>query len=229
MTRAACIAILALASLALAVQPAPATDDPAPAPFAGDAFYLSKCVICNSLLGSKGDTFDLQEQRRTVRLCSAACVATFRNDPAESWRRLDRALIADQAPHYPLDASIVSNAPLTPDAIDVICGNRLFRVNTPAERNALLNDPQPYFVALDRAVIDAQRPSYGMPRKCPVQGDILDSDTPIDLVVANRMIRVCCADCARTVRAHPSQYLALVDYANRHLPPTPAPSPSPSP
>ncbi len=31
-----------------------------------------------------------------------------------------------------------------------------------------------------------QAPTYGTPDRCPVQGDILDSDEPIDFVVANR-------------------------------------------
>ncbi len=225
MIRTASIVLLAFAALAHARQPAPPPEGAAPTRFAGDAYYLSQCVICKSLLGSKGDTSEVHEQHRTVRLCSPVCAASFRNDTAEGWLRVDRALIADQTPHYPLRTSIVSNAPLTPQAIDVICENRLFRVNTPAERDAILRDPRAYFHALDRAVIEMQRPTYGMPTKCPVQGDILDGDTPIDLVVANRMIRVCCSDCARTVRAHPSQYLALVDYANRH----PAPSAPPRP
>lgn len=210
MTRRACMGWLALACSAFA-----------PSAPAQDAFYLSRCVMCPSSLGSKGDSVDFAIEGREIRLCSDACRALFERAPTEGWSRVDRAMMEDQRPHYPLRVSIISGEPLAEQPIDVIWGNRLFRVNTERERDELLRDPETSLRALDRAVIDAQRPTYGLPDKCPVQGDILESDTPIDIVVANRMIRVCCSDCVRTVRARPSQYLALVDYANRHpaLPP----------
>ena len=83
------------------------------------------------------------------------------------------------------------------------------------ERVEILADPARFVRLLNQAVITTQTPTYGMPDKCPVQGDILPSDDPIDIVVANRMIRVCCGRCARVVRARPYQYLGMVEYANR--------------
>jgi hypothetical protein len=125
-------------------------------------------------------------------------------------------MIADQRPYYPLATSVVSGRPLPPTALEFVWGNRLFRVADLSERSVIERDPGRFLRALDAAVIAAQRPTYGMPDKCPVQGEILASDTPIDIVIAHRMVRVCCMRCAAVVRNRPSQFLALVDYANRH-------------
>lgn len=124
-------------------------------------------------------------------------------------------MIADQVPHYPLTTSIVSGKALGPRCVDFIVGNRLFRVYDHGERERVEADPVRYIKSLDKAAIAAQTPTYGMPAKCPVQGDILESDTPIDLVVANRMVRVCCMQCLFVVKGKPSPYLSMVDYANR--------------
>jgi hypothetical protein len=91
----------------------------------------------------------------------------------------------------------------------------MFRARDRADRSRILADPARAIASLDRAVIAAQRPTYAMLDKCPVQGDILPNESRIDIVVANRMIRVCCARCVRVVRARPYQYLAMVDFANR--------------
>lgn len=184
----------------------------------GDAYYLSACAWCAGMLGAKGDTLDRVMQGRDVRFCSAPCAEAFERDPAEGFRRADDAMIADQVPRYPLATSIVSGRALPDRPADVIVGNRLFRLADRAEHAALARDPARYLRELDEAVLDAQRPAYPMPDKCPVQGDILAADTPIDFVVANRMVRVCCMRCARVVRSRPSQYLSMIDYANAHRP-----------
>lgn len=181
----------------------------------GDAYYLGVCAACDALLGTKGETITRIIDGRDLRFCCAACRERWTAAPVECAARLDRIMIADQLPHYPLKTSIVSGRPLGDRPIDVILGNRLFRLADESERAALASDLPRRLDALDRAVIAAQAPSYGMPTKCPVQGDILDSDTPIDIVVANRMIRVCCMRCVRMVRAHPSQYLPMIEFANR--------------
>ncbi len=181
----------------------------------GDAWYLPECARCGARLGARGETIDRVDHARDVRFCSAECAAIFDRDPATAWDRADRAMIADQAPHYPLGTSIVSGRPLGEEPLDFIIGNRHFRVTNAAERADVARDPARYLRAPDRAAIRAQAPGYAMPDKCPVQGDILASDTPIDLVVANRMVRVCCGRCARVVRLRPSQYLGMVDHANR--------------
>ncbi len=216
------IAALAAALLpSCAARPAPPASEHSLRAIEGDRYYLSTCALCDALLGTRGEVVDETTHARHLRFCNAACHDRFAHSPDESLARIDRVLIADQLPHYPLRVSIVSGEPLGDAPLDFIAGNRLFRVRSAGERSVVHADPEAYFDKLDRAVIAAQSGKYAMPDKCPVQGDILDSDTPIDIVIANRMIRLCCLRCVQVVRARPSQYLGMVDYANRAAAQTP--------
>ncbi len=181
-----------------------------------DAYYLSACAQCGGLLGAKGDSPEVVHHGRRFRVCSIVCAEAFNRAPQACCERVDAVMIADQRPHYPLTVSLVSGRPLGPHPVEFIWGNRLFRASEQAERDLILIDPVRYVTLLNRAVIAAQAPNYGMPNKCPVQGDILPNDEPIDIVVANRMVRVCCGRCARVVKARPYQYLGMVEYANKH-------------
>lgn len=181
-----------------------------------DSYYLGTCAVCGGMLGAKGESPELSHEGRSLRVCCDACAQAFNRAPAANIERIDAAMILDQRPHYPLTVSLVSGYPLGPSPKDFIWGNRLLRASDGAERGLILDDPVRYVRLLDLAVIAAQSPTYGMPDKCPVQGDILPTDEPFDIVVANRMIRVCCGRCARVLQARPYQYLGMVDYANRH-------------
>lgn len=192
----------------------PAREPAAAQAWAGDAYYLPSCPACGGMLGAKGETLDTTWRGRDLRFCGGPCRDRFMADPGQMLDALDRVIADDQRPWYPPGGSVVSGRALSP-GIDVVVGNRLFRLADESERQRLLADTGSYVGVLDAAVIRDQAPRYGMPDKCPVQGDILASDTPIDIVIANRMIRVCCQRCVRVVRSRPSQYLAMVEYANR--------------
>lgn len=179
-----------------------------------DGYYLSACAACGTLLGTRGEAIDVRHCGRELRLCSEACRQTFDRDPASVLERVDAVMTADQAPYYPLSISLVSGRPLGAKPYAFVWGNRLVRLAEQAERGTFEADPDKYLRALNRAAISAQSATYGMPDKCPVQGDILASDEPIDIVIAGRMIRVCCRRCVNVVRSRPYQYIAMVDYAN---------------
>jgi hypothetical protein len=181
----------------------------------GDRYYLGTCATCDSVLGSRGEAVERVIARRDLRFCRESCSEAFERNVDASVRRLDGVMADDQRPHYPITTCIVSGRSLGDAPVEVVLGNRLFRVHSARERAALLADPDRVLRELDEACLNAQSPTYAMPDKCPVQGDILDSDTPIDIVIANRMVRVCCMRCVRVVRARPSQYLAMIDYAHK--------------
>lgn len=180
-----------------------------------DQFPMSRCPLCDSYLGSRGEAVELVHAGRQIRLCCDYCRLAFERDPAKALARIDAVLIADQMPHYPLKTSVLDARALPERPIDFIWGNRLFRAVDAADRDRILADPVTAIRRLDQAAIEAQRPTYGMPDKCPVQGDILPNEARIDIVVANRMIRVCCGRCVKVVKARPYQYLAMVEFANR--------------
>lgn len=180
-----------------------------------DRYYLPTCPQCGGWLGASGASTDVIVGVREFRFCSAACTEYFQRDPETATTRVDRALIADQLPFYPLQTSITTGRPLPEAPIDFIWGNRLFRAADQADKDRILRDPLRALAALDRAVLDAQRATYPIPNACPVQGAILPNESRIDIVVANRMVRVCCMRCAKVVRSRPGQYLAMIDYAHR--------------
>ncbi|MBL9030569.1 MAG: hypothetical protein JNM80_02530 [Phycisphaerae bacterium] len=180
-----------------------------------NAYYLSTCALCNRPLGYIGPAIDHTHAGRPLRFCATSCVDRFLADPAAGLAHADAVMIADQRPHYPPGPSIVSGRALGPAPVEIIWNNRLVRLADDDDRRAFLADPDRHLRALDDAVLAAQAPTYGMPTRCPVQGDILDDDVPIDIVIASRMVRVCCQRCVRVVRARPYQYLAMVDYANK--------------
>lgn len=183
-----------------------------------DRYYLSTCARCETALGSRGEAVARIHDGRELRFCTEACAVEFDRVPTRVIEAVDARMAADQAPHYPLQTCVVSGTRLPSRPLDVLWGNRLFRVAGARERDRLLADPERYLAHLDEAVLAIQGPAYALARKCPVQGDILKGDPTIDIVVANRMIRVCCTRCARLVRARPYQYLSMVDYANKKAP-----------
>jgi len=63
----------------------------------------------------------------------------------------------------------------------------------------------------DEEIIAAQKPSYPL-KQCPVSNKPLD-DRALDVVVDARLVRVCSAECAKTVKADPAQVLAQIDAA----------------
>jgi len=208
------LAILPVALLLGACAATPSAE-PSASPPSGDGYYLPTCAACDTLLGTRGEALDVVHRGRALRFCTQACADRVRTDPDGVHAFADAKMRDDQRSHYPLDTSIVSGVSLGPAPIEVIVGNRLFRLASRDEVAPLLRDSKVVFERLDRAVCEAQSPRYAMQHKCPVQGDILPGDTMIDLVVANRMIRVCCRRCEVMVRARPYQYLGMIDYANR--------------
>lgn len=218
-----------LLSTALLCAAQPPTSVPATAPSAsqpaggdeqfaakrqGDPFYVTWCATCAKPRYRTGQSILFMHGDRELRFCCKECVETFDSDPAAAITALDRRLIEDQLPHYPLTSSIVSDKPLGEHPVEVIWNNRLFRLADEAERATLMNDPMRFQRLLDDEVIKAQDPIYG-PSKCPVQGEFFDESEIRRIVIGNRMIKLCCGNCVRVVRANPGQYLVMVDSSNR--------------
>lgn len=181
----------------------------------GDGYYLSACARCGRSLGMYGDVSQRCYEGREVVFCREQCRAEFEADQAHGFSRLDAVMIADQKPLYPTDRSIVSGAPLGTDAVDVMWTNRLVRLASPSERERLVADPSAVIAELDRAVIEFRVPRYTI-TKCLVQGVELTDENTADVVVANRLFRVCCLECARRIRALPRARIPAVDYAWAH-------------
>lgn len=219
MIRASLVSAIVVAFAALPVtltiaDPSIATTQPA------DRFYFDRCPECNRLFGTRGDPVQKWYDGRHIRFCHADCLTHFESDMKDGFRRLDAKQIQDQLPFYPLTTSLVSGVVLPEKPIDFIFRNRLIRVAGEAERVEVQNDPARYWSQLDEAIMVHQAPRYWI-TKCPEQGAQLDlpNDLQFTVVVAQRIIRVCCDDCHDRVKERPSQYLPLIDSALRNPPP----------
>lgn len=74
-------------------------------------------------------------------------------------------------------------------------------------------DPAKYLAIVDKAMIEQQRPYY-MTTKCVVSGESLieeGKDVGVDVLVANRLFRVCCKSCVKKVQKDPLRYRLILD------------------
>lgn len=207
--------VAALASAQAAVQPAtpdrsaqPPAKAEAPVPARiGDPYPFSTCPVSGGKLGSMGEPIIKLYEGREVRFCCKSCPPKFEKDLTKSLAALDDSIIKDQAPIYPLKTSIISGKGLPEKPIEVVYGNRLVRLGAESERADFLNDPKKHLTELDKAVVEAQRGDYPL-KECPVSGEELGSmGKPVDLVVAGRLLRLCCKSCVTDVLANPSKFV----------------------
>ncbi len=181
----------------------------------GDPYPLSTCPVSGGKLGSMGEPIVKMYDGREVRFCCDACPPKFEKDLDKSIAKLDRTIVKDQLPLYPLDTSVVSGKKLPEKPIDWVYNNRLVRLADDGEKAEFQKDPAKHLAALDKAVVEKQSKDYPL-TTCPVSKDKLgDMGAPKDLVMGGRLIRLCCAACEKDVRKDPAKFIAVIDEARK--------------
>lgn len=214
------VAAALLAAPALAQHEGHGDQPAAPAAAAekrvGDPYPLARCPISGKRLGEMGDPVVKLYNGREVRFCWSACPAKFEADLPAGLARLDEKITKDQAPLYPLRTSVVTGKPLPEEPHQFVYGNRLIRVGSEAERTSFRHHAKEYMAVLDKAVVAAQGKHYPL-KTCPVSGDEFGGamGEPVDLVVAGRLVRLCCDGCKEDVEKEPARFVALVDAARK--------------
>lgn len=175
---------------------------------AGDPYPLGKCALSGRSLGDSPVL--LVHEGREIKFCCNNCKGKFEGDPAAMTAKIDAAIAADQKDQYPLDTCVVEGSKLDDKATDFVYNNRLFRLCCADCAEKIKADPASYLAKLDAAVIEKQKPGYAS-TTCPVSGEKLGSmGDPVDLVVGNQLIELCCAGCKKKVNADPAKYIAQV-------------------
>lgn len=196
-------------------QPGAHAGQPGGAAPLGDPYPLGTCPITGKKLGSMGDPVVKAYDGREVRFCCSMCLPKFEKDQAKSIVKLDEAIVKDQTPYYPVTTSIVSTKELGAKPVDFVFNNRLVRLADEAEKAEFLKDPAKHLATLDKAVIAAQEKDYPL-QDCPVSKESLGSmGEARNLVIANRLIRLCCKDCEGDARANPAKFIAMIDEARK--------------
>ena len=75
-------------------------------------------------------------------------------------------------------------------------------------------DKVSFMKKLDEAIVETQLPLYPL-QTCIVSGEPLDGamGAPVNHIIGNRLIRLCCSSCKQDLAADPAQYIAKLDTA----------------
>ncbi|MHC4208870.1 MAG: hypothetical protein ACYTE6_01135 [Planctomycetota bacterium] len=182
---------------------------------AGDPYPLDTCPVSGQELGSMGNPIVMTHEGREVRLCCKGCIKTFEADAARYFDQIDEKIIERQLPYYPLKTCVVSAEPLGSmgEPVNYVHNNRLVRLCCKGCLPAIRNDPAAYLGILNGAVIAQQGARYPL-ATCVISKQKLGSmGEPIDYVVANRLVRFCCAGCTGTFNRAPAAHLATLEKA----------------
>jgi YHS domain-containing protein len=195
-------------------------DQPAQAPaWGGDPYTLATCAVSGESLGNS--PVARVHEGREFRFCCNNCAGRFEREPDGFIAAVDEKMIEDQKPHYPpLTACPVMPEEdleeLEKDEIEeVVYRNRFMRLCCTGCIRDLNKEGEAAraIAALDEAVIEAQRPDYPL-ETCVVGGGRLGSmGEPVEMVVANRLVRLCCAGCKGRFNEDPAGYLEKIDEA----------------
>lgn len=182
----------------------------------GDPYALDTCPITGKKLGSMGDPVVKLYDSREVRFCCSGCPEKFEKDKVANFTKIDEKIIKDQAPLYPLKTSVVTGKDLPATPFEFVYGNRLIRLGAEGEKADFLKDPKKYLGTLDKAVVEQQGKDYAL-KTCPVSKEEFGGDMgePVDLVIAGRLVRLCCKACKKDVEKDPAKFVAIVDAAQR--------------
>lgn len=187
--------------------------------FAGDPYLLDSGPVTGDKLPDKPVIYS--HGGRELRFANEKNVAAFKADPAKYLAKVDQAMIQQQLPFYPLDVCPVTGEKLGSmgQPADVIYKNRLVRFCCKGCIKELDKDSGRIVAKLNQAVIAKQGPSYPL-STCPVSKDKLGGDMgkPVDVVIGNRLVRLCCKGCDKELVETPLKVLAQIDQAAKKAP-----------
>lgn len=209
----ALVTLLAVAGLAVGTTRGQMTQPHAGANVTGDSYPLNTCPVSGKPLPENvDDQIIYNHEGREIRFCCKGCIKKFGEDSAGYITRIDNQIAEQQKAWYPLKTCVVSGSELgrMGDPIEYIHNNRLIRFCCKGCIGKFEKDAAKYLAQLDAAVMEKQRASYATD-KCLVSGRKLGAmGDPIEIVVANRLVRLCCAGCTNKVRHEPAKYLAML-------------------
>ena len=180
-----------------------------------EPYPLETCPVSGLKLGEMGPPIVMLHEGREVRFCSDGCIATFQKKADELLSQIDQRIIEQQVAHSPL-----TTCPVSQESLDAMGGpvnkvhnNRLVRFCCNGCVRGFKKNPSEYLAVLDAAVIAAQTPQYPL-KTCPISKMKLGSmGEPVDIVVANQLVRFCCTGCVTAFYKAPSAHLSNLNTA----------------
>ena len=178
-------------------------------------YPLDTCVVGEGDLEGMGGAVSLIHEGREVKFCCSGCEGEFNDDPDKFLAMIDQAVIDQQLGTYPLTTCLISGDELDDGATNYVYENRLIRLCCDMCIETFLKNPNAYLEKLNEAVIADQLPGYAM-ETCPIAGGPLGGmGDPVNMVVGDRLVRLCCSGCEDAVREDPAGTLAKIDEAGQ--------------
>ncbi len=184
----------------------------------GDLYSLDTCAVSGKALDAKGSPTVNLIDGREVRTCCSGCAKKLKGDGAAAiLEKLDAKLIADQKALYPLETCVVSGKALEKDSlVAFVAGNRLVKTCCSKCAAKVAKAPAKFIAKLDEAAIKAQDKNYPLDTCVVAGGKLGKMGEPYSLVVAGRLIKLCCDGCASKIQKNPASYLSKIDMALGH-------------
>jgi hypothetical protein len=185
----------------------------------GDPYTLATCPVTDEKLGSMGAAPIRMIDGREIRVCCKGCFKKIEEDRKKYFDKIDQQMAEDQRSHYPLETCVVMHDTLKKKgkdtAIEYVHNNRLFRLCCKDCIKRVKLNPGKYTMELDKAIRREQGKSYPLD-VCPVSGEKLGAmGAPVERIVANRLIKLCCQGCMKKFDENPAKYIAMVDAARK--------------
>jgi hypothetical protein len=174
-------------------------------------YTLPDCPV-GGPLGSMGDPVVKVYDNREVRFCCAGCIEEFEGNKAMYWGEIDKKIVKQQLMHYAIGTCIVSGERLGASTVNHVHNNRLVRLANADAVTAFKADPKKHLDALDKRIIETQLPGYPM-ENCPVGGPLGSMGDPVNFIYMNRLVRLCCGACEKSLVSDPGKYLGKLDAA----------------
>jgi hypothetical protein len=178
----------------------------------GDAYPLSTCPVTGKALDSMGDPVVAVIDGTEVRFCCAGCKPKYEEDTAKYQAKVDEQIEKNQEDYYP---GICANTgeKLGDNVVAFVAGNRLMKTCCNNCKATVEGDPAKASEKLDAAVKEKQAADYPL-ETCVVSGEKLGSmGDPIEVVVGNRLVKLCCAGCEKALEKDPAKHIGTVDKA----------------
>lgn len=116
----------------------------------GEYYPLDKCVV-DAKPGEGFGLLDVVFRNRLFRVCRKECQKKLEKTPEKYFIRLDRAVIEEQKPDYPLTTCVVSGKMLGKEAIDHVVANQLVRLKDSDQLERFDQTPGKYLEELRKA------------------------------------------------------------------------------
>lgn len=205
----------AAAALCIAAAAGPAQAEEAKHAEKNHIYLQATCPVSGQALGSMGDPIVKEYDGRQVKFCCSGCVPSFEENLDASMQGVDQAVVKAQKDDYPLETCVVSGEELGSmgEPVEHVHGNRLVRLCCAGCEGAVEQRPAEHIAKVDKAVVEEQEGAYPL-ETCVVSGQELGSmGEPVDVVLGDQLVRLCCAGCEKTLLKDAATHLAKIDEA----------------